>query len=262
VLALVTGASSGIGKVFAKQLAQKGYDLIITARSLDKLQTLKQKLESKYQVKVKVICQDLSLSGAGKSIFEQIEKDNLIVDLLINNAGFGDYGKLGDRPLDKQLQMIQVNISTLVELTYLFLGQMKERNSGSIINVSSIAGYQPMPYLSVYAATKAFVLSFSEALWAEYSDDGIKILALCPGATESNFLENAEFPQTNSSSNSRQNITSAEDVVTEALSTIENEDKSNLVTGGIPNQLIVNMSRFLPRETITKLVRQQFKNIS
>ncbi len=259
-IALITGASSGIGKAFAEELAQRQYDLIVIARSLDQLTALKEQLESQHKIKVFVITQDLSLPHAGQTIFEQVQQQNLQVDLLINNAGFGDYGKFGDRSLDKQLNMIQVNISAVVELTHLFLPQMRARKKGQIVNVSSIAGYQSMPYLSVYAATKAFVLSFSEALWAEYQHDGIHILALCPGPTESQFPKVAEFPQASFEQNKSLNsIPKSEDVVKEALSALENKNKPNLVTGGFANNIIVNLSRFLPREAIIKMVKQQFQ---
>jgi short-subunit dehydrogenase len=259
-VALVTGASSGIGKAFAEELARRQYDLIIIARSLAELTALKQQLESQHQVKVFVITQDLSLPSAGQAILAQVQQQNLTVDLLINNAGFGDYGKFGDRPLDKQLEMIQVNITALVELTHLFLPQMRARKKGQIINVSSIAGYQSMPYLSVYAATKAFILSFSEALWAEYQDDGIHILALCPGPTETAFPTVAEFPHLDLKQNQSWNsLNQAEDVVKEALSALDQKNKANLVTGGLANNIIVNLSRFFPRELITKMLKQQFK---
>ena len=156
--------------------------------------------------------------------------------------------------------MIQLNITALVELTRLFLPEMQERKSGGIINVSSIGGFQPLPYMSVYGATKAFVLSFSEALWAENQDSGVKILALCPGPTESNFFQKAEFPISGGGS-SMQQLTSAEEVVKDALQALE-KNQSNLVTGGFLNQFIVNSSRFLPRETLVSAVEKQFKSLN
>ncbi|MGI0480980.1 SDR family NAD(P)-dependent oxidoreductase [Geminocystis sp. CENA526] len=257
--ALITGASSGIGKAFAEELAQRNYNLIIVARSNSLLVELKEKLESQYGIKVTVICQDLSLPRAGESIFNQVKQENIFVDLLVNNAGFGDYGRFTDRTLSKQLDMIQVNITALVELTYLFLQEMKTQGKGEIINVSSIAGYQPLPYLSVYAATKAFVLSFSEALWAEYKSYGIKILALCPGPTESKFPEVAEFTNFPGMEKGNQSsIAKAEDVVKNALSALE-KSQANVVTGGIGNQIVVNLSRFFPRELIVSGVEKQFR---
>jgi uncharacterized protein len=255
--ALITGASSGIGKAFAEELAQRKYNLIIIARSQSTLVELKEKLESQHQITVTVIVQDLSLTHSGEAIFNQVKSQNITVDLLINNAGFGDYGRFGDRNLQKQLDMIQVNISALVELTHLFLGEMTQRKNGEIINVSSIAGYQPLPYLSVYAATKAFVLSFSEAVWAEYREYGIKVLALCPGPTKSNFFEVAEFGNIPGFENSKNSLITAEEVVKNALSALEKQ-QPNIVTGGIGNQIIVNLGRFFPREFLLRSVEKQF----
>lgn len=255
--ALITGASSGIGKAFAEELAQRNYNLVIIARSQSALIELKEKLESQHQITVTVIVQDLSLTHGSEAIFNQVKSQNITVDLLINNAGFGDYGRFGDRILQKQLDMIQVNISALVELTHLFLGEMTQRKNGEIINVSSIAGYQPLPYLSVYAATKAFVLSFSEALWAEYREYGIKILALCPGPTKSNFFEVAEFGNMPGFENSKNTLITAEEVVKNSLSALEKQ-QPNIVTGGIGNQIIVNLGRFFPREFLLRSVEKQF----
>jgi uncharacterized protein len=255
--ALITGASSGIGAAFAKELASRQTNLVLVARSADKLEHLASELQDKWQVQTDVIVQDLTLSGAAKSIFEAVSQKGLRVDLLINNAGFGDYGAFSERDLQKQVNMIQLNIMVLVELTYLFLSEMKQRSQGEIINVSSIAGFQPLPYLSVYAATKAFVLNFSEALWAENKDTGVKILALCPGPTESKFFEVAEFPQVFARSDNNGYV-SASEVVRDALSALD-KNQPNVVTGGFGNQVIVNVNRFLPRDLLANLVAQQFK---
>ncbi|MGI0498210.1 SDR family NAD(P)-dependent oxidoreductase [Limnospira platensis CENA597] len=254
--ALVTGASFGIGEEFARQIARQNSDLVLVARSQDKLEKLAGELQSQYGVKVQVISQDLTEAGAGQVIFDQVEGGPETVDLLVNNAGFGDYGPLDERSLTKQLAMVQLNVTVLVELTHLFLGVMKARSFGAIVNVSSIAGYQALPYMSVYSATKAFVVNFSQAIWAENQDTGVRILCLCPGPTESNFFENAEFPQ--SMKGSGNNYASAAEVVKETLSTLDKKD-STLVTGGIPNQIIVNLPRLMPRDTIASLVEKQFR---
>ncbi len=162
-----------------------------------------------------------------------------------------------DRPLAKQLTMVQLNIVALVELSHLFLQGMRQRKSGSIINVASIAAFQPMPYLSIYAASKAFVLSFSEALWAENKDLGIGVLCLCPGPTESDFFAVAEFPKSMASS-SGQKLVPAAEVVRDALKALD-KNESNVVTGGIPNQIIANMPRLMPRELLVKSVEKVFR---
>ncbi|BAU67002.1 SDR family dehydrogenase/reductase [Stanieria sp. NIES-3757] len=254
--ALITGASSGIGETFAQELAAKNYNLVLVARSEDKLQQLAQQLQEQHQIQAEVIVQDLTIAEAGQKIFHQIEQQGLTIDLLINNAGFGDYGAFSDRPLSKQMAMIQLNITALVELTGLFLPVMKQRGSGAIINLSSIAGFQPLPYLSVYAASKAFVLNFTEALWAENQDSGVRFLAVCPGPTESQFFEVADFPA--SFSKNGNNMTPAEEVVKQALNALE-KNQSTLVTGGIGNQFIVNIPRFLPRDWLVNTVEKQFR---
>ncbi|NEP77145.1 MAG: SDR family oxidoreductase [Okeania sp. SIO3C4] len=257
--ALITGASSGIGEIFAKELASRKNNLVLVARSEDKLQQLANKLQSQYQIQADVIVQDLTAPGATNSVFETVFQKGLTIDLLVNNAGFGDYGNFTERPLEKQVNMIQLNITALVELTHLFLPRMQQNKSGAIINVSSIGGFQPLPYMSVYGATKAFVLSFSEALWAENQDSGVKILALCPGPTESEFFQTAEFPKSAGGS-SMSKLTPAEEVVKDALQALE-KNQSNVVTGGFLNQVIVNMSRLFPRETLISAVEKQFRSI-
>jgi uncharacterized protein len=254
--ALITGASSGIGAAFAEALAKDGMDLVLVARSEDRLQQLANTLKSLHGIRADVIVQDLTQPDAATVLYKTIEALGVPIDLLINNAGFGDYGAFGDRPRQKQLDMIALNISALVDLTHQFLPQMQQRRSGSILNIASIAGFQPMPYFSVYAATKAFVLSFSEALWAENQDKGVHIMAVCPGPTESRFFDVAEFPQT--SANEGPSIVSAEVVVQEALKALDAK-QSNVVTGGIGNQLVVNAPRFLPRQVLVNGIAKLFR---
>ena len=257
--ALITGASYGIGETFARELAGRKTNLILVARSEDKLQQLATELEERCQIEASVIAQDLTEPAAGTKLFETVMQKGLSVDLLINNAGFGDYGNFADRELERQLDIVQLNIKVLVELTHLFLNQMRERRSGSIINVSSIAGFQPIPYMSVYAASKAFVLSFSEAIRAENKNTGVSIQVLCPGPTESNFFDNAKFPQSVAATSS-QNYASSEEVVRDSLDALD-KDTSTVVTGGLMNQVIVNLPRFLPRNLVVNAIEKQFKNI-
>ncbi len=256
--ALITGASSGIGKAFAEELAQRKNDLVLVARSEAKLNHIARQLQEDFAIKAEVIVQDLTLPQAGKTVLDRVKERGLVIDLLINNAGFGDYGAFVDRSVSKQLEMIQLNITALVELTGLFLPEMKQRGRGSIINISSIAGFQPLPYMSIYAATKAFVLNFTEALWAENKDSGVNILALCPGPTESRFFKEAEFPESFGGANAN-SLTPAEDVVKEALKALET-NQSTVVTGGISNKLLVNVPRFIPRDLLVSAVEKQFKS--
>ncbi len=255
--ALITGASSGIGKAFAEELAARGSNLILVARSQDKLDQLAKQLQERTSIDVEVIVQDLTEPQAAQKVYKQVQDKGLTVNGLINNAGFGYYGPFAERELSKQLEMIQLNVTVLVELTHLFLSQMQTHRQGSIINVASIAGFQALPYLSTYAATKAFVLSFTESLWAENKDKGINCLALCPGPTESNFFEVADFPQSFENKNNG-SLTSAKTVVKDGLNALE-KNQANVVTGSITNKLIVNSSRFFPREFLLQAVEKVFR---
>lgn len=185
--ALITGASSGIGLEFAHIFAKNGHDLVLIARSEDKLTELAKKIESSYSVKVKVLPKDLSDKNAPQEIFDELQRENIEVEYLVNNAGFGGYGRFYETDWKKEEAMIQVNITALAELSKLFVKQMVKRNSGRILNVASTAAFQPGPLMSVYYASKAFVLSLSEAMAYELKDTKVTVTCLCPGPTKSNF---------------------------------------------------------------------------
>ena len=253
--ALITGASAGIGAAFARELASRQTNLFLVARSEEKLQQLAQQLQAQYKIRVDFLVQDLTAPAAAKAVFDAVTQKGLTIDLLINNAGFGEYGSFAELDGELQVKMVQLNILALVDLTHQFLPGMQQRRSGSIINMASTAAFQPMPYFSVYAASKAFVLSFSEALWAENRSYGVHVLAVCPGPTETNFFQEAGFPQSLADV-AAQNYTPSEVVVREALQALKKE-QSTVVPGAIGNQVIANLHRFLPRETLASL----WKNI-
>ncbi|NER80283.1 MAG: SDR family oxidoreductase [Leptolyngbya sp. SIO1D8] len=255
--ALITGASSGIGAVFAEKLASRKYDLVLVARSQNKLQALADQLSQAHGIQVTVIPQDLTAPDAAKTIFDQLENQSVEVDLLVNNAGFGTYGEFAEGELDNYLNMIQLNVLALVDLAHRCLQGMRSRRSGSILNIGSTASFQPLPYFAVYAATKAFVLSFSEALWHECKPYGVKVLAVCPGPTETEFFEVAAFPPSMAAQVGN-NYTSPDAVVEDALKALE-KGNSNIVTGGLMNQFMVNATRFFPRETLISGVGRIFK---
>ena len=186
-VALITGASTGIGKEFANIHAENGGDLVIVARSKDKLETLKAELEKKYSIKVMVIAKDLGKPEAPKEIYEEIENAGLEIDYLINNAGFGGLGKFHERDWEQDLAMINLNIIALTALTRFFLPDFVKRNEGKILNVSSTASLMPGPLQAVYFATKAYVSFFSNAIAEELYDTNVTITALLPGATETEF---------------------------------------------------------------------------
>lgn len=195
-VALITGASSGIGEAFARRLASEGHNLVLVARSKGRLFSLSDELMAKYGVTVHFIAKDLTEPGNEEQIFQETERLGLEVDWLVNNAGFGSMGDFVDLPLDKELEMIDLNISVLVAMTHRYLPQMRARQSGTVINVSSAAGFQPIPFMATYAATKTFVTAFTEAIAEENRPFGINILALCPGSTKTNFFNasNIERP--------------------------------------------------------------------
>ncbi len=186
---LITGASSGIGEAFARRLAAEKHDLVLVARSEDKLRGLRDELMAEHKITAHFIAIDLTAFEADKQLFEETEKHGIEVNWLINNAGFGSMGDFAKLDLDRELQMIDLNVSCLVSLTHRYLQKMRERRSGNIINVSSAAGFQPIPFFATYAATKAFVTSFSEAIAEENRPFGIQVMALCPGSTKTNFFK-------------------------------------------------------------------------
>jgi len=189
--ALITGASVGIGRDLAELFAADGHHLVVTARDRAKLEELADKLRAAHGVNVLVISKDLSVAGVAQEIFDQVAAAGLTIDYLVNNAGFGTHGPFAESTVLSQLAMLQVNIVALVHLTRLFLPPMLERKSGRIMNLASTAAFQPGPLMSVYFASKAFVLSFSEALDAEVHDKGVSVTTVCPGATITEFQKRA-----------------------------------------------------------------------
>ncbi|MBW3698251.1 SDR family oxidoreductase [Vibrio sp. T187] len=187
-IALITGASSGIGLELAKIHAQKGGDLVLVARTTSKLESLKAELEEQYSVAVHVLSEDLADPASPQRIFDYTESNNLTINTLINNAGFGGHGLFNERKLEADLSMIQVNISALVSLTHLYLQGMVERKQGRVLNVSSTASFLPGPLQAVYYATKSFVTSFSQAIANELESSNVTVTALCPGAVNTGFV--------------------------------------------------------------------------
>ena len=244
---LITGASSGIGEAFARKLAAQGHDLLLVARSEEKLIALGNELGLNHNVRAQYVVLDLSATDAPARLLAETRQRNLEIDLLINNAGFGSMGEFAKLDLERELSMIDLNVRSLVELTHLFLAPMRERGSGSIINVASTAGFQPVPFMATYAATKAFVLSFSEALWEENRPYGVKIMALCPGVTDTGFFEASRMkrPPARTSQTSEQ-------VVEVALRALK-RGKSSVISGW-PNRIAVETERVAPRALILRAV--------
>ncbi|MFE9579135.1 SDR family NAD(P)-dependent oxidoreductase [Nocardia sp. NPDC006044] len=187
--ALVTGASSGIGAEFAAALAARGDDLVLVARSLPRLESIAAQLNQQHGVRVEVIGQDLAEPDAAARVAEELAARQLSVDLLINNAGFGSAGRFEDLGADREHEQLMVNVVALAGLTRRLIPAMVARGSGEIVNVASTAAFQPSPYFATYSSGKAFVLNFSLSLWSEYRGRGIKVLAVCPGPTETAFFD-------------------------------------------------------------------------
>lgn len=190
---LITGASSGIGFELAKEFAKHKHNLILSARSVDKLQKLADELESKFAIDAVVIPMDLAKADGPNKLFNLIQEKNLSVEILVNNAGFGDHNSFQNAQWKKLEEMIQLNITSLTELSKLFLPAMIKKKSGKILNVASTAAFQPGPLMSVYYATKAYVLFLSEGLSEELAGTGVTVTALCPGPTMSGFQDAANM---------------------------------------------------------------------
>jgi uncharacterized protein len=188
---LITGASGGIGYELAKLFAKDRHNLVLVARNGPRLARVADELQRQFGITVKTFALDLTEFTAPQALFAQLQSAGVAVDVVVNNAGYGRYGEFADVPLEESLGQIQLNVTALVELTKLFLGPMLERRAGKIMNVASTAGFQPGPLMAVYYATKAYVISFSEALANELADKGITVTCLCPGATETGFAGRA-----------------------------------------------------------------------
>ena len=246
---LVTGASSGIGLELARCFAADKSNLIFVARNGEALEKLADELRRRHGVKVEVIVSDLARRESPQQVFDRVGKLGLVVVVLVNNAGFGLIGTFGELPVGRQLEMVQVNIASLVELTGLFLPGMLSRRSGGILNVGSVAGFVPGPNMAVYFATKAFVLSFSEALFEELRGTGVTITNLCPGPTESNFFQVARQHREREKSSGK--MTSLEVAVTGHR---DFRRGKCLSIPGFGNVVITKMAPHLPRAIIRKAV--------
>lgn len=250
--ALVTGASSGIGEQFALQLAAAGADLVLVARSEDRLQALAERVRrSRPQARIDVIPMDLARAGSGTRVAEAVAALGVTVDTLVNNAGVGSHDDFVHEDPDALAGQIQLNVGSLVDLTSRFLPRMMQARAGTVINVASTAAFQPVPTMAVYAATKAFVLSFTEALWGETQGSGVRVLTVCPGATETAFF----------STTGKEFLTSGREtpaqVVRTALRALDTRKPT--IVSGTANRLGSVGYRFVPRSVMVRLSAAQVK---
>jgi hypothetical protein len=247
--ALVTGASAGLGAEFARQLAARGMSLVLSARREERLEALATELREREGVGVVVEPADLAAAGEPLRLWQRASEGR-VVDLLVNNAGFGARGRFDTVPIERLTVMVRVNCVTVMELAHAALADMRPRGTGGIINVASLAAFQPVPQLATYAATKAFVLSLSESLWSENREAGVRVVALCPGRTPTEFQQIAGTGSPEGSFGVR----SPESVVAAALEALEANRPS--VVPGLQNRLASWAGRIVPSSILTRVVQR------
>jgi short-subunit dehydrogenase len=250
---LITGASSGIGEAFARRLAADGHDLLLVARSENALHSLCDELMLEHKITAHYISLDLTAQGSLDRLFEETEKHSLEVDWLINNAGFGSMGDFVSLDPEKEVGMIDLNISALVALTHRYLARMRERKHGTIINVSSAASFQPIPFMATYAATKAFVTSFSEAIAEENRPFGIVVSALCPGPTKTNFFAAASIDDPFLLKGQQ----TPDQVVEAALKGVRR--RKPVVISGLANYVSSLLGTWVPDSIVTRVIASQLR---
>jgi uncharacterized protein len=257
-VALITGASGGIGEGFARRLAADGRDLVLVARREKQLHELCDELMLKHKINAHYVVLDLTDEDAGERLFAETTRHGMTVDMLINNAGFGSSGDFALLDREWELSMIDLNIRSVVDLTHRYLAGMRERQSGTIVNVSSAAGFQPIPFMATYAATKAFVSSFSEAIAEENRPFGIQVLALCPGSTDTNFFA-ASGIERPIEFKGQQTI---EDVVETGMRAIKSGRTK--VVSGLVNKVGAMFGKYMPnvisRRAMARMLRARYQS--
>jgi len=243
--ALITGASWGLGYELSKQFAKNGHNLILVARNAERLAEVAAELSTAYGVQVKTVAKNLAQGGAATELHQQLKADGVVVDFLVNNAGFGTYGRFADLPLAKELEEIQLNAATPVEMTRVFLPDMIARGDGHIINMASMAGFVPGPYMTIYFATKAFLVSFTESMSAELKGSGVKISAICPNVVATRFQETALNKASYIGGRFQPLMSSAE--ATMAMAYAEIKTGKVIIIPGLSNKIAVAFLRLIPR---------------
>jgi uncharacterized protein len=252
--ALITGASSGLGEEFAYQLARERYDLALVARRKDRLEQVAAKARQLGASNVSIFASDLSAPGAAAALHSEVTSAGLEVVYLVNNAGFGTHGSFAELPIDREIEEINLNVNALVTLTRLFVPAMVARRSGTIINVASTAAFQAIPWMATYGATKAFVLSFSEALARELKEAGVTVLALCPGPTRTEFQSVAD---TDNSAMPSFAYMDAATVVAQGIASARRRKAVRI--NGIANYLMAQSTRLAPRALAAMIAGAMFR---
>ncbi|UCG52427.1 MAG: SDR family oxidoreductase [Candidatus Latescibacterota bacterium] len=249
--ALVTGASGGIGYELARLIAADGHDLVLVSRNETRLKEVAGELEEAFRVRTALLPKDLAVPDSPEQILAELEKASIEIDVLVNNAGFGTSGPFSQSPLSEQLEMIQLNVTSLVHLTGLLLPRMIERSRGKVVNVSSVAAFQPGPFMAVYYATKSFVLSFSEAIASELEGTGVTVTAVCPGPTVTDFQNRAGTADTNLF---RNHMTMDAPAVARIAYEGVKKNKPVVITGA-KNKFLAFGNRLVPRSLVVKIAR-------
>ena len=253
--ALITGASSGIGYELSRKFAREGYNLILVSRDEGALQKIAVDLSSSHDVTVRVIAKDLAVSSAPQEIYRQLQEESLPVHVLVNCAGLGTAGKFSETGISVELRIIQVNITALTELTKLFLKDMVSRQDGKILNVASTAAFQPGPFMATYYASKAYVLSFSEAIFEELENTGVTVTALCPGPTRTDFQNRAGLAE--SKLFNVKGFLKIQEPVEVAEVGFEGLMRGQaIVIPGFRNRLLASIVRILPRKLVRKAAKK------
>lgn len=252
--AVVTGASSGLGLEFAKLLAKKQYNLVLVARRTDRLESLKQEILKSSSLDIHVVSLDLSDINASQKLLDYTQQHNLKVSVLVNNAGFGTSGDFLSVPLEKTVEMLQLNITTLTQLTYLFGNEMKKNSNGYILQVSSVGAFQPAPSFAAYSATKSYVMLFSEALDFELKGTGVSVTTLYPGATKTEFFEASN---TKINKNVERMLMTAEEVADMGLTAMFSRKRS--IVPGFTNKFSTLLVQLIPRKLATYIAANVMK---
>lgn len=252
-VALVTGAAAGIGQELAHLFAKDQYQLILVDQNAEGLRHFADQLRAQHGVPVTLITQDLAQMGAAQAVYQAVQAQGLQVDVLVNDAGFGEYGMFLDSSIERNSAAIHTNILALVELTYLFGREMKGRGKGRILQLGSTAAYTPSPQMAVYSATKSFVLSFSEALANEFKGSGVTVTVLCPGATDTDFFERAGAENTNAA---QAPLADPKDVARDGYQALMNGEVR--VISGLTNKVQAMLSNVMPDSLIAAGMRKVF----
>ncbi|MDR7131833.1 short-subunit dehydrogenase [Algoriphagus sp. 4150] len=261
-VSLITGASGGIGEAIAHKFAERKHNLLLVARNADKLGTLCKQMTEKYGINAQFIAADLAKSGTAEKVFAETKRRGLEVEMLINNAGIGSGGEFSELALEPEMEMLQLNISSLVALTHMFLGEMKKRNNGTIINVASMASFIPIPYMATYSASKVFVRHFTQALTQECKPYKVHVMLLCPGLTKTNFNHAAGMDgevgrRLNAEYSSSTPLQTPEQVAEELLTALDK--RKHYIVSGKMNRMASRLSALFPNAFLAKSFAKSYR---